>query len=158
MKAQRLQDSGTYIKTVHSAETGQPQKTLPTNAVDKEVFAGEHGLAESLSFCLFGNICCTGKEAVFANGPALSAIQMEHNNVSKQGRAQSDITRADIGRLSHSTTSQELGHRDLDLASQLHRRRHVNHGARLGAHGSARLQGEIEHGIGVAMHDTVCAA
>ena len=82
---------------------------------------------------------------------------MESDDVAKESGSEGDTSGSSVGGLGHLATSEELLHGELDLASQLDVAGHVDHGSRLGAHGGALLEGDIEDGIGVTVGDTVAA-
>ena len=77
----------TYGESVHRTEARKPNDSLTRDTVDKEVLPGKQGLAEALSLGLLADVGGAGQKRVLADGPRLVPIEMQRDDVAKQGWA-----------------------------------------------------------------------
>jgi len=150
--------AGLEIDSVHGTEACQPHDALAYHVVDEEILAAEESLADALGLGLLGDFRSASEEGIPADNPGRTAIDVESDDIAKEGGSESHTSRSVVGRLGHLAASKELLHGELDLTGQLDVSRHVNHGSRLGAHIGALLEGDVEDCVGIAVSDAVAAA
>lgn len=151
---------GTHIDPVDRPKALYPHEPVPDNVVHEHVLPAEQRLPEALRLGLLPHVGRAGQERVPAHLPLPGGgpVDGQGDDVAEQRGAQRDPAVARVHGLGHVAAREQLPQAELDLAAQLHRGAHVDHGARLGLDGAARREVDRQHGVGVPVRDGVAAA